>query len=182
MSGAEAVALVVLVAMLLALVTISWRLVRWFFRTRRLLGFRATIDDLVDRSEAVLGPICERVDAVRRFSLDGEELLPELERAQQAAGLLVSEARAIRSPLGTQQISRTIADELERAGRALDMVEHGCRLMGSNRGRQHDPEAQTSVKRGYLNLLHSREAIAAQAATIGALVEVPRLFAGRTAD
>jgi hypothetical protein len=53
--------------------------------------------------------------------------------------------------------------EIERAGRALEMVEHGVIVRA--RGRRHEtaPEAETAIKRGYLNLLHAREAIARHA-------------------
>ena len=50
--------------------------------------------------------------------------------------------------------------ELERAGRALEMVDHGCDDPGHRvAARARELEAQTSIKRGYLNLLHAREAI-----------------------
>ena len=53
--------------------------------------------------------------------------------------------------------------ELERAGRALATVEHGATIMSTIRGGARELEAQTSIKRGYLNLLHAREAIAREA-------------------
>ena len=52
---------------------------------------------------------------------------------------------------------------LERAGRALSTVEHGTNILASVRGGARELEAQTSIKRGYLNLIHAREAIARQA-------------------
>ena len=47
------------------------------------------------------------------------------------------------------------------------MVEHGCTILASPAARQRELEAQTSIKRGYLNLLHAREAIARHAAAGG---------------
>ncbi len=52
-----------------------------------------------------------------------------------------------------------IVAELERAGRALAMVEHGATILAQVRRRGRELEAQTSLKRGYLNLLHAKEAI-----------------------
>jgi hypothetical protein len=52
-----------------------------------------------------------------------------------------------------------IVAELERAGRALDMVGHGAGILAQVRRRGRELEAQTAIKRGYLNLLHAREAI-----------------------
>ena len=63
--------------------------------------------------------------------------------------------------------------ELERAGRALEMVAHGCELLATMRSGYRELEAQTAVKRGYLNALHAREAIARHA---------DDLASGRTMD
>jgi hypothetical protein len=43
------------------------------------------------------------------------------------------------------------------------MVEHGRSIQASARSGGREVEAQTSIKRGYLNLIHAREAIARQA-------------------
>ena len=53
--------------------------------------------------------------------------------------------------------------EIERASRALGMVEHGANMLASSRRGSRDLEAQTSIKRGYLNLIHAREAVARHA-------------------
>ena len=47
------------------------------------------------------------------------------------------------------------------------MVEHGATIMVHVRRGSRELEAQTAIKRGYLNLLHAREAIARQVATRG---------------
>ena len=78
---------------------------------------------------------------------------------------------------------RSLVEELERAGRALTLIEHGCGLLGVDRGRGHEPEAQTSIKRGYLNLLHAREALARHALAAKELqVTVPRFLARRPTE
>ena len=60
------------------------------------------------------------------------------------------------------------------------MVEHGCELTDLGGHREHDPEAQTSIKRGYLNLLHARESIAEQAAAAAGLpIPGPKFLAQR---
>src|SRR5919112_2015655 len=53
--------------------------------------------------------------------------------------------------------------ELERAQRALEMVEHGTTMLAAARRGPRELEAQTSIKRGYLNLIHAREAFARHA-------------------
>jgi hypothetical protein len=39
------------------------------------------------------------------------------------------------------------------------MIAHGCTLMASASRPNAELEAQTSIKRGYLNLIHAREAM-----------------------
>jgi len=53
------------------------------------------------------------------------------------------------------------------------MVDHGASILAQVRRRGRELEAQTAIKRGYLNALHAREAIARHAA---------ELAAGRPAD
>ena len=48
------------------------------------------------------------------------------------------------------------------------MVEHGCAILAVGSGRHRELEAQTAIKRGYLNVLHAREAIARHAAELAA--------------
>jgi hypothetical protein len=59
------------------------------------------------------------------------------------------------------------------------MVEHGAGILASARQGTRDLEAQTSIKRGYLNLIHAREAIARHALRAEDLV-VDEARAGRT--
>ena len=62
-----------------------------------------------------------------------------------------------------------LVPELERAGRALAMVEHGATILAQVRRRGRELEAQTSLKRGYLNLLHAKEAIDTHVLRVDAL-------------
>jgi hypothetical protein len=49
------------------------------------------------------------------------------------------------------------------------MIEHGREIQTSARSGGREIEAQTSIKRGYLNVLHAREAIGHQASLARAL-------------
>jgi hypothetical protein len=49
------------------------------------------------------------------------------------------------------------------------MASHGCTLMAAASGRHRELEAQTAIKRGYLNALHAREAIARHADDLASL-------------
>ena len=44
------------------------------------------------------------------------------------------------------------------------MVDHGAKILVTARPRGRELEAQTSIKRGYLNLVHARDAIGRHAA------------------
>jgi hypothetical protein len=92
------------------------------------------------------------------------------------------EARALRPPRDGARIRDELIAELERAGRALEMIEHGRAIQTSARSGGREIEAQTAIKRGYLNVLHAREAIAHQAA-LGRHVDVAEEpgFQGRNA-
>ena len=73
------------------------------------------------------------------------------------------EARGMRGPSSAMAIRSELVADLERAERALGMVEHGASILAAARRGSRELEAQTSIKRGYLNLLHAREAIARHA-------------------
>jgi hypothetical protein len=93
-----------------------------------------------------------------------------------------ADGRQLRPPREGAGIAAGIVAELDRAGRAIEMIDHGCRLVEMGVRRELDPEAQTAIKRGYLNLLHAREAIVGHASAAAALpIQAPRLLARRVA-
>ena len=115
--------------------------------------------------QAAEGYLDGRIDAVRRGQLAADEVPPTIEAATDAVTRYAEEARAIKAPPAGEPIRDAIIEELERAERALGMVEHGAKILAQARRRGRELEAQTSVKRGYLNLVHAREAIVRHAAT-----------------
>jgi hypothetical protein len=178
--AAQVVALVVLVVLLAVLGTFAWRLSRWLLQTRQLLSFQVGTSDVAQRAEGMFAAISEQIDAVRRGMRPGEEISADLARAIAAADAFAVEARRLRPPAAGRPILAAIVAELERAGRAIEMVDYGCQLAGGGSRRDQDPEAQTSIKRGDLNLLHARESIAEQAAAAAGLpVPGPRFLAER---
>ena len=132
-------------------------------RTREAEGFRGEVRDLARRAEASLGEVAVLVDAVRRRDADPASITESLSVARDAADRYAEEARALAAPTVALANRDGLVYELERAWRALELVEHGCSLLGSGRWSERGPEADTAVKRGYLNLIHAREAIAEQA-------------------
>ena len=73
------------------------------------------------------------------------------------------EARALRGPRRAQAIRDDLVAELERASRALGMVEHGANIWPRHGAAAASSRPRPSIKRGYLNLIHAREAIARHA-------------------
>ena len=133
-------------------------------RTREVQGFRNAIADLDNRIGQSLDGAAERIDAVRRQQSAAEGIGDTLAAATDAVARYADEARALKGPPEALAIGQDIAHELARAGRAIDMVEHGVAILAAVRRGGRELEAQTSIKRGYLNLIHAREAIGRHAA------------------
>ncbi len=132
--------------------------------SRQASAARRSVEALHHRISVVLDPIILRVDEARRGQLAAAAFVDELSDARSATDGLVEDARTLDVPKGLVEVRSDIVAELERAGRALDMIEHGRSIMEAARARGRELEAQTAVKRGYLNLLHAREAIGRHAA------------------
>ena len=149
-------------------------------RTGRIVGlsresdrFRRSVEDLSRRIDTSLGGVIERIDAVRRHQVPPESIADNLAAARDAVERYEQEAAKLHGPVPADDVREALLFELERAGRALEMVAHGCELLATMRSGYRELEAQTAVKRGYLNALHAREAIARHA---------DDLASGRTMD
>ena len=127
--------------------------------TRDVERFRRQTADLVSRVETSLSQMSERIDSVRRGQLAAAAVADDLAASLDAIDRYTEEGRALRPPHDGEAVRDGIVAELERARRALEMVEHGCAIQASARAGSRELEAQTAIKRGYLNVLHAREAI-----------------------
>lgn len=126
---------------------------------------RAAVD-LARRVDLTLGELLVIVDDLRRRKLAPEAGEASLEASDDALRLYIGEASSLeRNARGP--VDGALRSELERAQRAVGLIEHGRRLMLDARP-EHLDEGETSVKRGYLNLLHARDAIRAAAGQIAA--------------
>lgn len=179
----QLIVLAVLAVLVAVLATVAWRVARWSLRTRSVVAFKSAVSDLTARAQATFDKAAEAIDSVRRGAVPAVEIAVDLGAALTAAEQLAAEARSLRSLPGGEAIRSAIIEQLERAGRALEMVQHGCGLLATARGREHDPEALTEIKRGYLGLVHTRDEIARQAVAAAAIpVTVPPLLARRPAE
>jgi hypothetical protein len=159
------VAFVILAAVFIVLFR---RASRSLARTRDEERFRRAVEDLAARIDESLGGVIERIDAVRRHQVAATVITPNLAAAREAVDRYTEEATALSGPADTDDVRTNLLAELERASRALAMVDHGCGLLAVVSGRHRELEAQTAIKRGYLNALHAREAIARHAAELAA--------------
>ncbi len=139
--------------------TVLRRTGRLIADTRDAEHFRRAVDDLAARIDISLGGVIERIDAVRRRQVAADAIGQNLEAALDAVARYLAEARALRAPRAAADLRQGFEGEIERADRALRMVQHGCAILAAARGFVRDVEGETAVKRGYLNLLHAREAI-----------------------
>lgn len=142
---------------------------RFLAETRDAERFRRQVGDIAGRIEASLGEVSARVDGVRRGQLGADALADDLAASLDAVARYADEARALRPPHDGITIRDEIVAELDRSARALQMIEHGRSIQASARSGGREVEAQTAIKRGYLNVLHAREAIAHHARAAAAL-------------
>jgi hypothetical protein len=133
-------------------------------RTREVETFKNGVRDLVARVDVSLEGATARIDAVRRGQLGADTIGETIAAATDAVEKYTEEARTLVGSPAAIEIRDEIVAELERAGRALAMVDHGAKILAQVRRRGRELEAQTAIKRGYLNLLHAREAIDRHAA------------------
>jgi hypothetical protein len=156
---------------------------RFVAETRDAERFRRQVGDLAARVESSLAELSARVDAVRRGQLGADAVADDLSASIDAVTRYADEARAFHPPVEGYRIRDEIVTEIERSGRALQMIEHGRAIQASARGGGREVEAQTAIKRGYLNVLHAREAIAQHAKAAADLVpdSGPRRYRRRSA-
>lgn len=168
--------------LVIAVILLLRRAARLTAIARELDAFRSAVQDLASRSAATLGSVAERIDAVRRGAVAPDTIGDAMADAVEGLARHRAEAEAIAVPAGYSRIRTRLLDELERADRALEMVGHGCDALQGMVGRPRQDEGNTAVKRGYLNLLHAREAIVDVAADLRARPPSPdghRYFSDR---
>lgn len=158
----------VVLAMLFAL--FLRRASRLIAATRDVERFRRQVRDLTSRIETSLGELLGRVDSVRRGQLAAPAVVDDIAATLDAVQKYTEESRALKPPPDGRQIRDDIVAELERAKRALEMIDHGVSIQVSARAGGRETEAQTAIKRGYLNVLHAREAILRHGAQAAALI------------
>ena len=158
----------VLVALCVLFVAIARRLSALIARTRELERIQRSVESIDRRLGAAADPLVARLDGIRRHAGDTEGLARDLGPARSMLRDLAIEVRTLELPVALAALGEVLVNEAERAVRAADMVAHGLDAMLTARG-PSEVEAQTSLKRGALNLRHAREVFGRAAGEIAAL-------------
>ena len=137
---------------------------------------RAFADGVARVAEQVLGSLggaLALLDDVRRHRMDAAVALPAIEAALASIERFVADVEALPASPRAHVVRADLEADLRRAERALDRTRHGCRILADGRGRGRDLEGQASVKRGYLELQHARDAFAQHAADVARAAPPP---------
>ena len=141
--------------------------------TRESTEFRQAVGALLPAVDATLLSALSVVDEVRRHRLAPLAALPAIGRARETVR---EHAAAMDALVAAPAVSGQVAilvDDLARAGRALERIEHGVRTLADATVRIGDVEGETVVRRGYLELQHARDAFARDAARAAATGGAP---------
>jgi hypothetical protein len=128
--------------------------------TRQVERFQEEAAALGRRLDALLDTTITQVDAVRRHQVAAPDVIGDLHAVMESLERGFDDAQALDAPALQVAHREGIVSEIRHAQRALDMVLHGCELVAGPRARLRTAESQIAIKRGYLNLLHAREALA----------------------
>ena len=137
-------------------------------RTQDLEDFQEAVESIDRRFGGATQPLLRGLDEARRHAGDPAGLPALVTEAQLVIDELTGETTALAAPPGLAPVVAAMTGDLERAGRAAMLVEHGLAMM-ANTTIGRDLEAQTSLKRGALNLRHARDAFAERARKVADL-------------
>jgi hypothetical protein len=158
--------LILLALLVFVLVVLARRAGRALAVSRAATAFQQEVLGLSGRLTPVIEELLRRVDAVRHHQLPAEEIRDSLAEAHQT---FESEREVIAGwllPSGFTAIVGDMAEDLDRLTRAVETIDFGTQLVVTGTNRQRELEAQTAIKRGYLNLLHARQSFQDHAATV----------------
>jgi hypothetical protein len=162
------VPLAIFFAVGLAAAWVVWRVVLVGGQLRREAQRQRAAIEIARRADQSLSELAVIVDEVRRRKVDPEVAEPDLRATAETMQRFSAEASSLGQAAITPSFHAGLAAEIERAERAIELIEHG-RGMLTGRAIDSHGEGETAVKRGYLNLLHAREAIRACADEIAAI-------------
>jgi FtsZ-binding cell division protein ZapB len=161
MSVGVMVPLIIFFAMGVAVAYVLWRVMVVGGELRRSAQRERAAADIAHRAVTSLSELCEVVDDLRRRKSGPESGASSLRASTEALRRYAQEAQAVDQKGTEGELGTGLVAEIERAQRAVALVEHGRQLM-LDMTIDRVGEGETSIKRGYLNLVHAREAIRAR--------------------
>jgi len=178
MSSTVLLPLIVFFALALPILFLLWRVLVVGGELRRDAAYGHAALDIARRVDVSLAELAELIDELRRRKANPEASGDSLRAAAEALRRYTREAEQVDSHTLHAAGSPTFASEIERAQRAVDLIEHGRTLMLDPKEDDH-AEGETAVKRGYLNLLHAREAVKIRAREIADAASKPPISVAR---
>jgi hypothetical protein len=133
-----------------------WRVVVVGGEARRTAQSMRVASDVAHRADGLICELATSLDGLRHRRLEPAQVTETILAGRAGLAALAGEARTAMEKTANPAIA-SLVGEIDRAARSLDLIEHGCDLMAETNGLPG--EGETAVKRGYLNLLHTRDAI-----------------------
>jgi hypothetical protein len=159
------VPLIISVAIVVPLMVLLWRVLVVGGELRREAAHGRAAMDIAHRADTSLAELAELIDALRRGKAAPQACAASLAASADALRRYAHEAESVDKQAVVKDGAPTLASEIERARRAVELIEHG-RLLMLETEEDRRAEGETSVKRGYLNLLHARDALKTRASAI----------------
>jgi hypothetical protein len=153
------------------IVALLWRVFVVGGELRRDAQYGRAALDLARRADVSLAELGAVVDDLRRRKAG-----PDASAASVGACAEALRRYAVEADVVDKQVpdpsGAGMRIEIERAQRAVELIEHGRQLM-LEPAAESIAEGETTVKRGYLNLTHARDAIRTRGAEIAARATAP---------
>jgi hypothetical protein len=166
--------LVLLALLVFVLVLLGRRAARALAVVRASKAFQGEVTGLAGRVTPVIEDLLRRVDAVRHHQLPAEEVRETLASAHTTFEQERETIATWQLPIGFTAVVGDVAEDLDRLTRAVETIDFGTQLVVIGSSSQRELEAQTAIKRGYLNLLHARQSFQDHVATVVNRAEAAR--------
>jgi hypothetical protein len=176
MSSSVLLPLIVFFALAVPVCLLLWRVFVVGGELRRNAGHGRAALDIARRVDASLAELAVEIDQLRRRKSPPEAGGERLQNSAEALRGYAREAEQVDKHVLRTDGAPTLVSEIGRAQRAVDLIEYGRTLMLDPKDERH-AEGETSVKRGYLSLLHAREAVNTRAREIADAASRPPVAA-----
>jgi hypothetical protein len=170
--------LIVFFVLALPIFLLLWRVFWVGGELRRDAAYGRAVLDIAQRVDLSLAELAGLIDELRRRRASPEASAASIRAAAEALRNYAREAEQVDKHALHPAGSPTFVAEIERAQRAVDLIEHGRTLM-LDPTEEKVGEGETGVKRGYLNLMHARDAVKNRAREIADAASRPSVSAAR---